>query len=89
MNLLTYIEAERGRAARLAKSMGKSASFVTQMAHGKRPVPALHAVAIERDTGGQVRRWDMRPEDWHLLWPNLIGTEGAPAPAELEHNHAQ
>ncbi len=23
-------------------------------------------------------RWDLRPNDWHLIWPELIGTDGAP-----------
>jgi len=23
-------------------------------------------------------RWDLRQEDWHLIWPELIGTQGAP-----------
>lgn len=38
-----------------------------------------YCVAIERATGGAVRRWDLRPEDWHRIWPELIGTDGAPS----------
>lgn len=22
--------------------------------------------------------WDLRPDDWHLIWPELIKTPGAP-----------
>lgn len=40
--------------------------------------PAL-CVLIERATAGDVRRWDLRPDDWHLIWPELIGQPGAPA----------
>jgi len=36
------------------------------------------AVDIERATGGAVRRWQLRPEDWHRIWPELVGAEGAP-----------
>jgi hypothetical protein len=36
-------------------------------------------VAIERETGRQVMRWDLRPLDWHEIWPELIGLPGAPA----------
>ena len=36
-------------------------------------------VAIERATSQRVRRWDPRPSDWHRIWPELIGAEGAPA----------
>lgn len=35
--------------------------------------------AIERATKGAVRRWDLRPDDWWLIWPELIGADGAPA----------
>jgi len=34
----------------------------------------LHAErcpAIERATNGAVRRQDLRPDDWHLIWPEL------------------
>ena len=36
--------------------------------------------AIEQATAGAVRRWDLRPDDWHLIWPELIGAKGAPRP---------
>ncbi len=26
---------------------------------------------IERATNGQVTRKDLRPDDWHLIWPEL------------------
>lgn len=38
-----------------------------------------NCVAIERATSQRVRRWDLRPKDWHRIWPELIGAEGAPA----------
>lgn len=44
---------------------------------GKSCGPAL-AVAIERHSLGAVRRWELRRDDWHLIWPELIGAEGAP-----------
>lgn len=33
---------------------------------------------IEQQSGGVVRRWDLRPADWHLVWPELVGVPGAP-----------
>ena len=45
-------------------------------------VPVEHCAAIERVTDGAVRRWHLRPIDWHLIWPELIGTSGAPAVLE-------
>ena len=37
---------------------------------GRRPGPAS-CVAIERATNGAVTRRDLRPDDWHLIWPEL------------------
>lgn len=52
-----------------------------------RGIPAdkrmLLGAAIEQATQRRVRRWDLRPDDWHRIWPELIGAEGAPpVPAE-------
>lgn len=48
-------------------------------------VPSEHCAAIEKATSGAVRRWDLRPDDWHRIWPELIGAEGAPdAPAPAQ-----
>jgi DNA-binding transcriptional regulator YdaS (Cro superfamily) len=44
-----------------------------------RGVPLAHCAELETVTGGAVRRWEMRPDDWHKVWPELIGTDGAPA----------
>jgi DNA-binding transcriptional regulator YdaS (Cro superfamily) len=46
-------------------------------------VPAEHCAAIEQATLGAVTRRDLRPDDWHRIWPELIAAEGAPA-APLE-----
>lgn len=43
-----------------------------------RQVPIEHCAEIDRLTGGVVRRWDLRPRDWHRIWPELIGQAGAP-----------
>lgn len=47
---------------------------------GKLLAPA-NCVLAERNSGGAVRRWDLRPADWHAIWPELIGADGAPAVA--------
>ena len=61
----------------MATALGLSGSLVTQWARGK-PVSAERCVPVERATAGAVRRWDLRPDDWHRIWPELIGAEGAP-----------
>jgi DNA-binding transcriptional regulator YdaS (Cro superfamily) len=44
---------------------------------GRRPA-TIACVVLERSTNGALRRWDLRPDDWHEHWPELIGAEGAP-----------
>lgn len=39
---------------------------------------AKKCVEIQLDCDGLLQLWDLRPNDWHLIWPMLIGTEGAP-----------
>jgi len=51
---------------------------------GKRRLPADYCATIEQATERKVRRWDLRPNDWHRIWPELVGSDGAPMvePAE-------
>lgn len=46
--------------------------------YGLRACATDLAVHIERESGYQVRRWELRG-DWWMHWPELIGLEGAPA----------
>lgn len=78
MNLKTYIQAERGNATALAQALGIPASFLSQMASGDRAIAPERAARIEVLTEGKVRRWDLCPDKWHLIWPELVSVEGAP-----------
>jgi DNA-binding transcriptional regulator YdaS (Cro superfamily) len=73
MDLKTYIAtAPRGTAAKLAAALGISPSYLSQLSSGVSPISPERCVAIERETGRAVTRKDMRPSDWHLIWPELI-----------------
>jgi DNA-binding transcriptional regulator YdaS (Cro superfamily) len=78
MLLTDYLKAERGRVAIVAKQARLHPAFVSQLANGKRPVPADRAADLEEACGFHVRRWDMFPTTWHRIWPELVGTDGAP-----------
>ena len=82
MKLNKYFRAKASLSvAELAARIGVSEAQLRQWTHGyagRQPGPA-NCVAIERETEQRVRRWDLRPGDWHLIWPELIGQEGAPA----------
>lgn len=73
MNLKVYMNGlERGGAAALARDLEVSRSYLSQMASGSAPISAARAVAIEVATKGAVTRRDTRPDDWHLIWPELL-----------------
>jgi DNA-binding transcriptional regulator YdaS (Cro superfamily) len=72
MDLKTYITTgERGTAAKLAAALHVSPSYLSQMSSGSSPISPERCVAIERATGGAVTRKELRPNDWHLIWPEL------------------
>lgn len=75
MDLSQYVKAQRGRVSELAQVMQVSASLVTQWAGGTKPVSAERCALVERATGGQVTRRDLRPNDWWLIWPELVTDE--------------
>mgnify|MGYP002077601733 FL=1 len=78
-----------GSAAVLARALGVSPSAVHEWASGRRPLPIERCVQIERLTATKVRRWELRPDDWHGIWPELIGAEGAPAAPTPEPCNAE
>lgn len=87
MNLDAYLRLDGAlsvSALRIASGV-KSDAQIRQWRYGYADrVPGPEScVALERATEGRVRRWDLRPKDWHRIWPELIGADGAPAvPAE-------
>jgi DNA-binding transcriptional regulator YdaS (Cro superfamily) len=86
MDLNAYLKSDGAlsvQALRIAIG-AKSDAQIRQWQHGysdRAPSPE-NCVAIEQATGGVVMRWDLRPDDWHRIWPELIGAEGAPATPE-------
>lgn len=66
-----------GTQAALAKAIDVSPAIVQQWRVGARPVPVKHCLAIERATHGAVTRRDLRPDDWHLIWPELANPRKA------------
>jgi DNA-binding transcriptional regulator YdaS (Cro superfamily) len=79
MQLSAFLNRERGLGATTAAACGLAPAFLSQIANGVRPAPAERCADIERATGFLVRRWDLRPADWHRIWPELVGQPGAPA----------
>lgn len=70
----------RGGIAEFAGAIGITPIYLSQLAaelNDRVPSPEL-CVSIEQATECKVMRWSLRPKDWHLIWPELIGLAGAP-----------
>ena len=72
MDLKNYISQNYGSAKELAKKISVAPSFLSQMAGGIRSVSPENAVAIEKATNSSVTRQDLRPDDWEMIWPELV-----------------
>lgn len=87
MDLNDYLKSPGAMSVgQLRRAIGvNSDAQIRQWQHGyagRRPSPE-YCTAIERATGGAVTRRDLRPDDWHRIWPELVTSEfPAPAPAE-------
>lgn len=62
----------------IADRLKISDAYLYQCLTGRKAMKPEEAVRIERESGMQVRRWHLRPADWHRIWPELIGIDGAP-----------
>lgn len=74
---------DAGGPSRVAHLLDCSVQAACFWRDGKREFPPEHCAVLEANGKGRVRRWHMRPTDWHRIWPELVGAEGAPA-VELE-----
>jgi DNA-binding transcriptional regulator YdaS (Cro superfamily) len=70
--------AEAGGPAVVAALVGKSVQAVCFWRDGDRNFPVELCAALEA-AQTKVSRRQMRPEDWHLIWPELVTAEH-PAP---------
>lgn len=67
----------------LANLVGVSVPTVYEWKTFKRPVPILRCISISKLTQGEVTLQSLRPNDWHLIWPELA-TQPQSHPAAQE-----
>ncbi|WP_092970709.1 YdaS family helix-turn-helix protein [Ralstonia sp. NFACC01] len=72
MTLTEYVRARRGRLTALARAIDMSPIYLSQVVNKGLRINPARCVAIEVATQGSVRRQDLRPDDWHLIWPELF-----------------
>lgn len=61
----------------IAEQSRLNEAYLYQCLTRRRDMDARRAAELEVQSGGRVRRWHVR-RDWHVVWPELIGTDGAP-----------
>jgi DNA-binding transcriptional regulator YdaS (Cro superfamily) len=88
MKLNEYLRAERGRTNRIAKAVGVSPEYLSQIASGRKLCPTKRAPAIEQACNFEVRRQDLC-DDWHVTWPELAGAEGAVTHQRARKGHGR
>lgn len=76
-NIIDAAAAACGGITKLAESMGLSPQVVSNWR--ARGVPLDKCASLELATSGAVTRRDLRPDDWHRIWPELV-TPDHPAP---------
>lgn len=54
------------------RSSGASRSYLRLIGYGHKRPSAIVAAGVERATNGEVTRRDLRPDDWRLIWPELV-----------------
>lgn len=81
MKLIEYVKG-RGSQRDLADKLGITPVLISQWANVLRPVPPERCVEIERATGGEVSRKDLRPDDWYKIWPELAAAPASGRPTD-------
>ena len=71
-----------GGVTKLAVALELGQSVISNWRARDSVIDAIYCTAIDVLPASPVRRWDLRPADWHLIWPELIGMAGAPELAE-------
>ena len=61
--------------AQIAAIVGVSAGRVGHWYRGEDVPPPASCVVLEKYSNGQIIRQDLRPSDWHLIWPELLVEE--------------
>lgn len=52
---------------------GTTVGYLRRAISGRVRLGPQYCVSIEKNSNGQVTRKDLRPDDWHLIWPELVG----------------
>lgn len=71
MKLIDYLQQEQMSQTDFAEKADVSSGMLSQWLSGHRPIAPIQCTSIEKLTYGKVRREDLRPDDFWLIWPDL------------------
>jgi len=63
-----------GGPSKVAARLGCTVQAVCFYRDGKRRLPAEYCPTLEQMNEGRISRKDLRPDDWHLIWPELAAS---------------
>lgn len=55
-----------------AAACGTTIGYLRKVASTNQNLGAITCVAVEKASGGEVTRKDLRPDDWAQIWPELF-----------------
>lgn len=58
--------------ADFAARVGTTVGHLNNVSYGLRTASAALARQIAIESGSVVREWDLRPDDWAQIWPELL-----------------
>ncbi len=58
-----------------ARASSTSIGYLRKVCSTGKPLGAQICSLVEMASNGQVTRQDLRPDDWHLIWPELAQKE--------------
>jgi hypothetical protein len=95
MDLKTLLlSLEPSERQQFASEVGHSLGHLKNVMYGYKPCSAELAAAIERVSRARygkhqtVKRWDLIPDGWWLIWPELTTVADAPFVGETEQRVA-
>lgn len=59
-------------------STGTTRAYLKQIGYGNKVASPQIAVKVELASSGRVTRKGLRPDDWHVIWPELTAS-GSPS----------
>ena len=72
MNYLQAAVDQVGGQVALAAAIGVKQQHVWNWLNRGGNVPPKYCASIELATGGAVTRRQLRPDDWRIIWPELV-----------------